>query len=41
MATPTIIAKTDRLILRRWRESDRQRFAVMNADPAASWRSWG
>jgi RimJ/RimL family protein N-acetyltransferase len=33
MAPPTIIAKTDRLILRRWRESDRQPFAVMNADP--------
>ncbi|MDF1597182.1 MAG: GNAT family N-acetyltransferase [Acidimicrobiia bacterium] len=25
--------RTDRLILRRWRESDREPFAVMNADP--------
>jgi RimJ/RimL family protein N-acetyltransferase len=27
-----IIAKTERLILRRWRESDRQPFAALNAD---------
>jgi RimJ/RimL family protein N-acetyltransferase len=28
-----IVAKTERLILRRWRESDRQLFAALNADP--------
>jgi len=28
-----ILAKTERLIPRRWRESDRQPFAAMNADP--------
>jgi RimJ/RimL family protein N-acetyltransferase len=27
--------QTERLLLRRWRESDRERFAVMNADPIA------
>ena len=25
---------TDRLLLRQWRDSDREPFAVMNADPA-------
>jgi len=28
-----IIAKTDRLILRAWQESDKEPFAAMNADP--------
>jgi RimJ/RimL family protein N-acetyltransferase len=28
-----VIAKTDRVILRRWRDSDREPFARMNADP--------
>ena len=28
-----IIAETDRLILRAWQESDKEPFAVMNADP--------
>jgi RimJ/RimL family protein N-acetyltransferase len=28
------VIRTDRLLLRRWRESDRQPFAAMNADPA-------
>jgi RimJ/RimL family protein N-acetyltransferase len=30
---PKTIAMTDRLILRRWHESDRAPFAAMNADP--------
>jgi RimJ/RimL family protein N-acetyltransferase len=29
----TIVTTTERLILRRWRESDREAFARMNADP--------
>jgi RimJ/RimL family protein N-acetyltransferase len=28
------VIRTDRLVLRRWRESDREPFAAMNADPA-------
>jgi ribosomal-protein-alanine N-acetyltransferase len=28
-----VVAKTERLILRRWRESDRKPFAMLNADP--------
>jgi RimJ/RimL family protein N-acetyltransferase len=28
-----VIAETERLILRRWRDSDRDAFALMNADP--------
>jgi RimJ/RimL family protein N-acetyltransferase len=28
-----IVSRTDRLLLRRWRESDREPFARMNADP--------
>ena len=30
---PAIIGKTERLILRRWSESDRQPFSRLNADP--------
>ena len=30
---PAEIARTERLVLRRWRASDRQPFAAMNADP--------
>ena len=28
------VIRTDRLLMRRWRESDREPFAAMNADPA-------
>jgi RimJ/RimL family protein N-acetyltransferase len=31
---PDLILKTDRLLLRPWRESDLEPFAVLNADPA-------
>jgi RimJ/RimL family protein N-acetyltransferase len=27
------VVRTDRLLMRRWRESDRDPFAAMNADP--------
>jgi len=30
---PAVTLSTDRLVLRRWRESDRDPFAAMNADP--------
>jgi RimJ/RimL family protein N-acetyltransferase len=30
---PELILKTDRLVLRRWRDSDREPFACLNADP--------
>ena len=30
---PEVVAATERLILRRWRESDREPFARLNADP--------
>lgn len=30
---PVTVLQTDRLVLRRWRDSDRQPFAEMNADP--------
>ncbi len=33
MATPLIEPSTSRLVLRQWRESDRQPFAALNADP--------
>jgi RimJ/RimL family protein N-acetyltransferase len=32
-AMTAVIARTERLILRRWRDSDREPFALMNADP--------
>ena len=28
-----VVARTERLVLRHWRESDREPFAQLNADP--------
>ena len=33
-ADPDVVARTERLVLRRWRDADAEPFAAMNGDPA-------